>query len=160
MFQFPASPSSTLWIHVQVLESLPQVGSPIRKSTGQRLFAPYRSLSQLVTSFIGSWCLGIHPMLLIAWPTFIAKYINLRLHTSLQATFVWNYWLSSIISTIHNWSIAIIALAYNLHYNTAQQSLSVDSLGSPVISDLTLSRCISHDWNNFFKVIVFTRQWD
>ena len=47
-------------------EHLPQVGFPIRKSTGQWLFAPPRSLSQLITSFIGSWCQGIHPMLLLA----------------------------------------------------------------------------------------------
>lgn len=70
MFQFPASPSCTLWIHVQVLECLPQVGFPIRKSTSQRLFAPNRGLSQLITSFFGSWCQGIHPMLLLAWPSF------------------------------------------------------------------------------------------
>ena len=42
------------------------VGFPIQKSAGQWIFAPYRSLSQLITSFIGSQCLGIHPMLFIA----------------------------------------------------------------------------------------------
>jgi hypothetical protein len=31
---------------------LSQVGCPIRKSTGQKLFASHRSLSQLITSFI------------------------------------------------------------------------------------------------------------
>ncbi len=35
------------------------VGCPIRKSPDQRLFAPPRSLSQLVTSFIASESLGI-----------------------------------------------------------------------------------------------------
>ena len=34
------------------------------------LFAANRSLSQLVTSFIGSWCQGIHLMLLFAWTSF------------------------------------------------------------------------------------------
>ena len=34
--------------------TLLHVGSPIRKSADQRLFAPPRSLSQLVTSFVGS----------------------------------------------------------------------------------------------------------
>ena len=38
--------------------SLPP-GCPIRKSTGQRVFAPYRGLSQLVTSFFASKSLGI-----------------------------------------------------------------------------------------------------
>ena len=44
------------------------VGSPIRTSADQRLFAPPRSLSQLVTSFFGSCCQGIRLMLLLAWP--------------------------------------------------------------------------------------------
>jgi hypothetical protein len=40
------------------------VGFPIRKSTGHRLFAPHRSLSQRTTSFIASCRQGIHRMLL------------------------------------------------------------------------------------------------
>ena len=66
MFQFPSCPSSTLCIHVLVPEHLPQVGFPIRTSTDLRLFAPLRGFSQLIASFIGFWCLGIHPMLLLA----------------------------------------------------------------------------------------------
>ena len=73
MFQFPTSSSHTLCIHVCVPEHLPQVGSPIRTSTGRWLFAPYRSFSQLIASFFAFWCLGIHPMLLIAWPTIFAS---------------------------------------------------------------------------------------
>ena len=69
MFQFPAFTSYTLCIHVYVPEHLPQVGFPIRTSAGWWLFAPYRSFSQLATSFVGSWCQGIHPALFIAWPT-------------------------------------------------------------------------------------------
>ena len=42
-------------------------GFPIRKSAGRSLFAAHRSLSQLITSFFGSWCQGIHLMLLFAW---------------------------------------------------------------------------------------------
>ena len=44
------------------------VGFPIRKSPDRRIFAPPRSLSQLITSFIGSWCQGIPLALLLAWP--------------------------------------------------------------------------------------------
>ena len=40
------------------------MGFPIRKSTGHRLFAPHRSLSQRTTSFIASCRQGIHRMLL------------------------------------------------------------------------------------------------
>ena len=42
----------------------------IRKSTDRSLFAAPRGLSQLVTSFFGSWCQGIHLMLLFAWTSF------------------------------------------------------------------------------------------
>ena len=48
--------------------TLLQVGSPIRTSAGHRIFAPNRSLSQLVTSFFGSQCQGIRLVPLFAWP--------------------------------------------------------------------------------------------
>ena len=47
-------------------DALPSVGFPIRKSADRGSFAAPRSLSQLVTSFIGAWCQGIHPMPLLA----------------------------------------------------------------------------------------------
>ena len=65
MFQFTPSPSVNLWIQLTVYEHLPHMGFPIRKSAGQWIFAPNRSLSQLVTSFIGDWCQGIRPALLV-----------------------------------------------------------------------------------------------
>ena len=43
-------------------------GFPIRKSAGRWIFAPNRSLSQLVTSFVGSQCQGILLVLFLAWP--------------------------------------------------------------------------------------------
>ena len=43
-------------------------GFPIRKSVAQWIFAPNHSLSQLVASFFGSWCQGIHPALFLALP--------------------------------------------------------------------------------------------
>ena len=41
---------------------LSKVGFPIRKSAGQRPFAPHHSLSQRTTSFIASYRQGIHQM--------------------------------------------------------------------------------------------------
>ena len=41
-------------------------GYPIRKSTGHRVFASHRSLSQLITSFFAYWHQGIHYVLLVA----------------------------------------------------------------------------------------------
>ena len=45
---------------------LPRSGYPIRKSTGQSVFAALRSLSQLATSFIAYWHQGIHDALFVA----------------------------------------------------------------------------------------------
>ena len=42
-------------------------GFPIRKSAGRSLFPAYRGLSQVITSFIGSQCQGIHLTLFFAW---------------------------------------------------------------------------------------------
>ena len=39
-----------------------RLGFPIRKSAGQRPFAPHHSLSQRTTSFIASYRQGIHQM--------------------------------------------------------------------------------------------------
>ena len=54
MFQFPrfASPHNGD-------NGIKPLGCPIRKSTGQRIFAPHRGLSQLITSFIASVSQGI-----------------------------------------------------------------------------------------------------
>ena len=46
--------------------ALPQPGSPIRRSPDQSPFAAPRSFSQLIASFIGNQCPGIHPALLFA----------------------------------------------------------------------------------------------
>ena len=66
MFQFPSFPTNGYVFTVRSL-ILHQGGSPIRKSAGRSLFTAHRSLSQLVTSFIGSWCQGIHLTLFFAW---------------------------------------------------------------------------------------------
>ena len=42
-------------------------GFPIRKSAGHSLFPTHRSLSQVIASFIGSQCQGIHLTLFFAW---------------------------------------------------------------------------------------------
>ena len=55
------------WLHV---------GFPIRKSPDRSLFAAPRSLSQLVTSFVGSWCQGIHLMLFFAWTSFVLSCLS------------------------------------------------------------------------------------
>ena len=72
MFQFPGFAFLTLCIQVKntwlciLLPALRQttvnnqVGFPIRKFTDQSLFSAPRNLSQSTTSFIASYCQGIH----------------------------------------------------------------------------------------------------
>ena len=45
---------------------LTPTGYPIRKSTGQSVFATIRRLSQLITSFFACWHQGIHHALFVA----------------------------------------------------------------------------------------------
>jgi hypothetical protein len=49
----------------------------IRKSSDLWLCAPTRSLSQLITSFIGSWCQGIHHAPFVAWPIFASLFLQI-----------------------------------------------------------------------------------
>ena len=71
MFQFPGFAFLTLYIQVKntcfsnlLIARLTigncQVGCPIRKSVDQSLFSAPHSLSQSITSFIASYCQGIH----------------------------------------------------------------------------------------------------
>ena len=62
-FSSGGSPHIPIWFSIWY----PKVGFPIRKSPDHCLFAAPRSLSQLITSFIGSWCQGIPLALLLAW---------------------------------------------------------------------------------------------
>jgi hypothetical protein len=59
MFQFPGFASPAYRFSGQYPIG---VGCPIRTSTDQRLLAAPRGFSQRATSFIASWCQGIHRM--------------------------------------------------------------------------------------------------
>src|ERR1700741_1106327 len=75
MFQFAGFASPKLCIHSGDIFSsifpasgepearkMVKMGFPIRKSAGQRLLTPHRSLSQRATSFIACACQGIHEL--------------------------------------------------------------------------------------------------
>ena len=66
MFQFGRFPSCDYWF-ITGFTILHREGFPIRTPTDRGLFTAPRGFSQLVASFIGSWCQGIRPMLFIAW---------------------------------------------------------------------------------------------
>ena len=67
MFQFPGFTLHNLWIQLWI-HGVTHVSFLIRRSPDHWLCAPTRSLSQLITSFIGSWCQGIPLAHFIAWP--------------------------------------------------------------------------------------------
>ena len=89
-FSSGGSLRTTIWFIARYMDIV-HVGCPIRKSTDQWIFAPSRGLSQLVTSFVGSWCQGIPLALFIAWP--IKNKINLVLvvnYAGFTDCFLWN----------------------------------------------------------------------
>ena len=67
MFQFRRFPSYTYLIQYMMYVHT-HTDCSIRKSADQFILADPRSLSQLITSFIGSQCQGIHSMLFLTWP--------------------------------------------------------------------------------------------
>ena len=60
MFQFARLPPQRLWIQRWVLAHYHQWVSPFGNPRVNGCSAPHRGLSQPSTSFIGSWCQGIH----------------------------------------------------------------------------------------------------
>ena len=75
MFQFRGFPPYSYGFTIR-RQGIALPGFPIRKSAGQWIFAPNRSLSQLVTSFIGSWCQVILPTLFLTWPLFGSRKLH------------------------------------------------------------------------------------
>ena len=69
MFQFRRFPSIRYGLAYGCMRYA-HTGFPIQRSADQWIFAPPRSFSQLITSFIGSQCQGIHPALFFAWPVY------------------------------------------------------------------------------------------
>ena len=67
-FSSAGLPPPYYFIHMAVIGHEPNCVSTFGNLRVKRIFAPNRSLSQLITSFIGTWCQGIHPALLLAWP--------------------------------------------------------------------------------------------
>ena len=66
MFHFTGCRDAPAMDSQELEQVLPCSGYPIRKSTGQSVFAAHRSLSQLTTSFIAYWHQGIHDALFVA----------------------------------------------------------------------------------------------
>ena len=70
------------------------LGFPIRISTGRSSFAAHRSFSQLTTSFFGSWCQGIRPVLLLALSLrtqYHSRQGNCRVHLLFLFSWYWSF---------------------------------------------------------------------
>ena len=66
MFHFTGCRDVPAMYSQKLEQVLSYSGYPIRKSTGQSVFAAHRSLTQLTTSFIAYWHQGIHDALFVA----------------------------------------------------------------------------------------------
>ena len=67
-FSSAGLPLSYYFIHMTVTRHEPSRVSTFGNLRVNRIFAPNRSFSQLIASFFGTWCQGIRPVLLLAWP--------------------------------------------------------------------------------------------
>ena len=149
MFQFPPF-ASTLNGYM----SFTHVGCPIRKSPDQRLFAPSRSLSQLITSFFASESLGIrHAPLLTSflWESFVLHKIRIAIsHTSFAMHFENLFFLDSIYLSAYNMSKIFLPKLFSL---AAGQSLAVPGFFSDSVNKLLLS--LSMEFPSFSALFVF-----
>ena len=99
MFQFPALASRVAGCH-----PFRMTGCPIRKSADQRSFAPTRSLSQLITSFIASESQGIrHAPLLTFLVTYTHIFVNMcgMTYTSCCLAFSGNWFILLLVTSCH-----------------------------------------------------------
>ena len=68
MFHFPTFPPHTLYIQVRVTGLASSRVSPFGNPRITVWLSTTRGLSQIPTSFFGSWCQGIHRVPLKTWP--------------------------------------------------------------------------------------------
>ena len=131
--------------HIPILFSIwyLTVGFPIRRSPDRSLFAAPRSLSQLITSFIGSWCQGIPLALFIAWPM---KVFRLPQSTILEKSLSVLYY--SWIMQAHMFEVYFRQNCILPNFFKNKFPFMLPSHNCIIIIDIQFSRCIL---NLFFK---------
>ena len=133
MFQFTGFPSIRYGLAYGWLEFF-QPGFPIQISPDRWIFAPPRSFSQLITSFIGSQCQGIHPALLFAWPLLICSVISggllvsslfsqLLLHRFRDASDVWQLFI-----LINSCFLKYLRIGFNVKFSRYMRVLQARML--------------------------------
>ena len=116
----------------------------IRKSSDQSLRATPRSLSQLITSFIGSWCQGIPLALFFAWPLIVLPISvnHIRKVHILVLYYSWimqaHYWISVFLA-----KIVFLPLQMIFKMSICKTfSLLLPSHNCIIIHNVQFSRCI------------------
>ena len=95
------------FIHIAVTGYEPSRVSTFGNLRVKRIFAPNRSLSQLIASFIGTWCQGIRPVLLLACPNRIIWVYHV-LSTNLLLLLVITLTIKKTLIIIHLFLIALV----------------------------------------------------
>ena len=149
MFQFPALAPHMWWYTFSIS------GYPIRKSAHQRIFAPKRGLSQLITSFIASESQGIHRMPLITFAIYtcsnsitLIKAVAVNILMSLRSTLCFacticqwtmfhQFWILNFESWIFGGELLMIGLRLSLN------SHFVENNGFEPLTPCLQSRCSS-----------------
>ena len=116
MFQFSGFPPYNYGFIIR-WQDIVLPGCPIRKSAGLWIFAPNRSLSQLVTSFIGSWCQVILPTLFLTWPVSLG---SRKLYKNKSFSWNWSFTQNILYRISRKNLFAYRAITY---YGDSSQSL-------------------------------------
>ena len=136
------------------------MGFPIRRSPDRSLFAAPRSLSQLITSFIGSWCQGIPLALFIAWPM---KVFRLSQSTILEKSLSVLYY--SWIMQAHMFEVYFRQNCILPNFFKNKFPFMLPSHNCIIIIDIQFSRCIFESllqetqWSISFKVLQSISWW-
>ena len=106
-FSSAGIPPPYYFIHMAVTGYEPSRVSTFGNLRVKRIFAPNRSLSQLIASFIGTWCQGIRPVLLLACPNRIIWVYHV-LSTNLLLLLVITLTIKKTLIIIHLFLIALV----------------------------------------------------
>ena len=118
MFQFGGFPTHTYVFSIRFMV-LHHECFHIRISTDRSLFAAPRSFSQLIASFIGSWCQGIHLMLLFAW-TFSCLVLSI---------FSWIAWVSWTFFRFVNSCEKVLSFCSWISFSTFRWNCNFTQIG-------------------------------
>ena len=120
------------------------MGFPIRKSPDHCSFAAPRSLSQLITSFIGSWCQGIPLALFFAWPMIVLP-ISVNHIRKVHILVLYYSWIMQAHYRISVFLAKIVFLPLQMIFKMSickTFSLLLPSHNCIIIHNVQFSRCI------------------